>query len=152
MSPRRPPPVVPPGMSDAAGMARAAWDDAAHWMVRGVDRVRDAFDAPVGLTPKDAVWSLNKATLYRYRPTRPADERKPVPLLLVYALINKPYIFDLRPGQSFVEYLRDEGYDVYLIDWGVQVWKMRKPRSWTTRRSICRGSSGAFSASAARPR
>jgi polyhydroxyalkanoate synthase len=37
---------------------------------------------------------------------------------LVFALINWPDIFDLRSGGSFVEYLLDEGYDVFLIDWG----------------------------------
>jgi polyhydroxyalkanoate synthase len=41
-----------------------------------------------------------------------------VPLLLVYALINKPYILDLTPGNSLVEYLVNRGFDVYLLDWG----------------------------------
>ena len=40
-------------------------------------------------------------------------------MLLVFALINRPDIFDLRPGNSFVEFLLDEGYDVFLLDWGV---------------------------------
>ncbi len=40
-------------------------------------------------------------------------------MLLVFALINRPEVFDLRPGNSFVEYLLSEGYDVYLVDWGV---------------------------------
>ena len=40
-------------------------------------------------------------------------------MLLVFALINRPDIFDLRPGNSFVEYLLDEGFDVFLLDWGV---------------------------------
>jgi polyhydroxyalkanoate synthase subunit PhaC len=38
--------------------------------------------------------------------------------LLVFALINRPDIFDLRPGNSFVEFLLKQGYDVYLLDWG----------------------------------
>jgi polyhydroxyalkanoate synthase len=84
----------------------------------GVKVVVDSLDVPVGLTPKELVWSLNKARLYRYIPTRPAEERHPIPLLLVYALINKPFIFDLAPGRSFVEYMVDEGFDVYLLDWG----------------------------------
>ena len=42
-----------------------------------------------------------------------------MPVLLVFALINQPDIFELRPGHSFVEYLLDEGFDVCLIDWGV---------------------------------
>jgi polyhydroxyalkanoate synthase len=39
-------------------------------------------------------------------------------LLLVYALINKPFIFDLAPGRSFIEYMLQQGFDVYLLDWG----------------------------------
>lgn len=86
--------------------------------VAGSRAVVNSLNAPVGLTPKDLVWSLNKTKLYRYRPTRPREERYPVPLLLVYALINKPFIFDLVPGRSFVEYMVDQGFDVYLLDWG----------------------------------
>ncbi|QCU79513.1 alpha/beta fold hydrolase [Citricoccus sp. SGAir0253] len=72
-------------------------------------------DAPVGVTPKDVVWTYRKTTLYRYRSTR---RTHPVPILLTFALINRPDIFDLRPGNSFVEFLLNEGYDVYLVDWG----------------------------------
>jgi polyhydroxyalkanoate synthase len=84
----------------------------------GVQVVVDSLEAPVGLSPKDVVWTLNKARLYRYKPTRPPDERHPIPLLLVYALINKPFIFDLVPGRSFIEYMVDQGFDMYLLDWG----------------------------------
>ncbi len=72
-------------------------------------------DSEVGASPKDVVWTHRKTTLYRYRnPNR----RHPVPVLLVFALINRPDIFDLRPGNSFVEFLLDEGFDVFLVDWG----------------------------------
>jgi polyhydroxyalkanoate synthase len=72
-------------------------------------------DAEVGVSPKDVVWTHRKTTLYRYR----SDNRKhPIPVLLVFALINRPDIFDLRPGNSFVEFLLGEGFDVFLIDWG----------------------------------
>jgi polyhydroxyalkanoate synthase len=83
-----------------------------------VQVVVDSLEAPVGLTPKEVVWTLNKARLYRYKPTRPPEERHPVPLLLVYALINRPFIFDLVPGRSFIEYMVDQGFDMYLLDWG----------------------------------
>ncbi len=73
-------------------------------------------DALIGATPKDVVWTHRKTTLYRYRST---NRRHPVPVLLVFALINRPMIFDLRPGNSFVEFLLEEGYDVFLVDWGV---------------------------------
>jgi poly[(R)-3-hydroxyalkanoate] polymerase subunit PhaC len=74
--------------------------------------------APIATTPRQAIWTLNKATLYRYTPVVPAEERHPVPLLLVFALMNRASILDLRPGNSFVEYMVNRGYDVYLLDWG----------------------------------
>lgn len=37
---------------------------------------------------------------------------------MIYALINKPYILDLTKGSSLVEYLLDQGFDVYMLDWG----------------------------------
>lgn len=73
-------------------------------------------DAPIGTTPRDVVWTHRKTTLWRYRS---ANRRHAVPVLLLFALINKPDIFDLRPGNSFVEFLLNEGFDVFLLDWGV---------------------------------
>lgn len=67
-------------------------------------------------TPKELVHQRGTLSLYRYVPQ--SDEVYRKPLLLVMSLINKPYIFDLAPGQSLVEYLLREGFDVYMIDWG----------------------------------
>ncbi len=72
-------------------------------------------EARIGATPKDVVWTHRCTTLYRYRSDR---RRHPVPVLLVFALINRPEIFDLRAGSSFVEFLLEEGFDVFLLDWG----------------------------------
>lgn len=75
--------------------------------------------AAIAQTPKEVVWTLNKARLYRYTPVVPAEQRHAVPLLLVFALMNRPSIMDLRPGHSFVEFMVKQGYDVFLLDWGV---------------------------------
>jgi polyhydroxyalkanoate synthase len=72
-------------------------------------------DAATGTTPRDIVWTHRKVTLYRYRSSQ---REHAVPVLLVFALINRPTIFDLRQGNSFVTYLLDEGFDVFLLDWG----------------------------------
>jgi len=72
----------------------------------------------IAQTPKELVWTLNKAKLYRYVPVLPKEKRHPVPLLLIFALMNRPYILDLRPGHSFVEFMVSQGYDLYLLDWG----------------------------------
>jgi polyhydroxyalkanoate synthase len=76
-------------------------------------------DAKIAQTPKQLVWTLNKAKLYRYTPVLPADQRHKTPLLLVFAIMNRPYVLDLRPGHSFVEYMLNHGHDVYLLDWGI---------------------------------
>ncbi len=76
-------------------------------------------DARIAQTPKQLVWTLNKAKLYRYVPVVPPEQRKPVPLLMVFAIMNRPYVLDLRPGHSFVEYMLRHGYDLFLLDWGV---------------------------------
>jgi polyhydroxyalkanoate synthase subunit PhaC len=73
-------------------------------------------DATIGATPRDEIWTHRKTTLWRYR----SDQRThAVPILLTFALINRPDIFDLAPGKSFVEHLLHEGFDVFLVDWGV---------------------------------
>ncbi|MFF2289048.1 class III poly(R)-hydroxyalkanoic acid synthase subunit PhaC [Peribacillus butanolivorans] len=73
-------------------------------------------DPKVGQTPKEVIWTKNKAKLYRYQPAKVKTNK--VPILMIYALINKPYILDLTPGNSLVEYLTNQGHDVYLLDWG----------------------------------
>jgi polyhydroxyalkanoate synthase len=73
-------------------------------------------DAVVGGTPREVVWTHRGTTLYRYRS---AQRTHAVPMLLVFALINRPEIFDLRPGGSLIEFLLGEGFDVFLVDWGV---------------------------------
>ncbi|MFE8696702.1 alpha/beta fold hydrolase [Cytobacillus sp. FJAT-53684] len=70
----------------------------------------------VGMTPRVAVWKKNKATLWHY----PPEEKKyNVPLFLVYSLINQPFILDLGPSYSLIEALTANGYDVYLLDFGI---------------------------------
>jgi polyhydroxyalkanoate synthase len=83
----------------------------------GVRLMSEGPRMPTGQTPREVVWAKNKARLYRYEPS--TEKKHPVPILMVYALINKPYVLDLLPGNSLVEYLIDGGFDVYLLDWGV---------------------------------
>jgi polyhydroxyalkanoate synthase len=69
-----------------------------------------------GCSPKEAVWHSGKLILYRYRPTAPPSGA--APLLIVYALVNRPYMMDLQPDRSLIGALLARGLDVYLIDWG----------------------------------
>src|SRR5216683_900796 len=56
--------------------------------------------ASIAQTSKKLVWTLNKAKLYRYVPVVSQQERHRVPLLLIFALMNRPSILDLRPGAA----------------------------------------------------
>ena len=86
------------------------------------DRLETMADVEVGETPADVVYEENKLELLHYDPEAagidvPEEEREAVPILIVYALINKPYILDLQPDRSVVRRLLEAGHDVYLIDW-----------------------------------
>jgi polyhydroxyalkanoate synthase len=83
----------------------------------GMNILLEGARIPTGQTPKEVIWTKNKAQLYRYEPAR--KKRFPIPILFVYALINRPYILDLMPGNSLIEYLVQQGFDVYLLDWGI---------------------------------
>jgi polyhydroxyalkanoate synthase subunit PhaC len=73
-------------------------------------------ELPLGRTPKEVVCRENKASLYNYYPGIPP--KKSIPVLVVYALINRFYVLDLYPGRSFVEFLAGGGLKVYGVDWG----------------------------------
>ncbi len=80
------------------------------------DLVLNPKEPPIGLTPRQEVYRKNKSRLYRYESPRKCR----TPLLFVPNLgISRPYIFDLLPGGSFIEHMTREGFDFYLLDWGV---------------------------------
>jgi polyhydroxyalkanoate synthase len=70
----------------------------------------------VGQTPRDLVWQRDKAQLWRYRG---AEVSYAPPVLLVHSLVSKSYVLDLYPGNSLIEYLRNSGLEVLLLDWGI---------------------------------
>jgi polyhydroxyalkanoate synthase subunit PhaC len=69
----------------------------------------------VGITPSEIVWTREKARLLRYESHK--RTRHP-PLVIVWSIVGRSYILDLRPGYSFVEQLLDAGIDVFMLDWG----------------------------------
>lgn len=70
----------------------------------------------LGVTAKETIHCHGTLKLHHYRPLTTPVYR--VPVLIVTSLVNQPYILDLVPGQSMVEFLLRQGYDVYMIEWG----------------------------------
>ncbi len=89
-------------------------------VAHGLSALARVGDVTIGGAPKDAIFSLDKLTVYRYRPVEGVadSERVRVPVLICYALVNRPYMMDLQPDRSLIRRLLDRGVDVYLIDWG----------------------------------
>ncbi len=71
----------------------------------------------VGATPSETTYRVDKLRLLRY--TTDVEQRYKTPLLFVFALVNRPYILDLRPGKSVVSHFVNRGFDTYNLDWGV---------------------------------
>ncbi|MCX9012271.1 MAG: class III poly(R)-hydroxyalkanoic acid synthase subunit PhaC [Candidatus Methanoperedens sp.] len=70
----------------------------------------------VGTTLSKVVYSEDKMRLLHYIPA--VERPHPVPVLIVYALVNRYYILDLQPDKSVIKKMLAEGFDVYIIDWG----------------------------------
>jgi polyhydroxyalkanoate synthase len=73
-------------------------------------------DIEVGATPREAVYREDKVTLYRFK--SPVEKSLNIPVLIVYALVNRPFMVDLQEDRSLVANLLKLGLDIYLIDWG----------------------------------
>ena len=78
-------------------------------------KINDA-DIQIGTAPKTEVYREDKLVLYRYEPV--VKKLIAPPLLISYALVNRPYMVDLQENRSLVRNLLNLGVDVYLIDWG----------------------------------
>ena len=85
-------------------------------LTQGLTTLSALGDIDVGVSEKDCIYEEDKLRLYRYKPR--TENLNPVPLLIVYALVNRPYMADLQDGRSLVQGLLNAGLDVYLIDWG----------------------------------
>jgi polyhydroxyalkanoate synthase subunit PhaC len=91
-------------------------------LVKGFDtlcRLGDK-EIQIGVTSKEEVYQEDKVVLYRFLPPDQTRDIKSdrIPILIVYALVNRPYMVDLQEGRSLVANLLKLGLDVYLIDWG----------------------------------
>ena len=98
---------------------RQAWENAAEFVSKSARAPETAVETQaveVGQTPSEVVYRENKLELLHYESQ--TEEQHDVPILIVYALINRPYILDLQPDRSVVRTLLKNGFDVYLIDWG----------------------------------
>jgi len=70
----------------------------------------------IGSTEFDVVYKEDKMRLLHFKPL--TTKQVKTPLLIVYAIINRYHIFDIDPKKSWVKNLLEQGFDLYMIDWG----------------------------------
>jgi len=97
--------------------AQNLWQEFSRKAVHLPKAIEVAKKVRVGATPTETVHRVDKIRLLRY--VTDHQQEYETPLLVVFALINRPYILDLRPGKSVVEHFVRGGFDTYNIDWGV---------------------------------
>src|ERR1700685_3472245 len=94
----------------------------AGYLLDGAMRSLDGFkkgayatvNDPPPVTPYRVVFESGKVRLRHYAACAKAHR---TPIVLVYALIKRPFVLDIQKGRSVVEYLTRAGFDVYLTDW-----------------------------------
>lgn len=70
----------------------------------------------VGQTPFEVISEIGKVKVIHYVPFK--KRVYPVPVLIITPILSKPYILDLYPGLSLIEYLVKQSFDIYLMDFG----------------------------------
>jgi polyhydroxyalkanoate synthase subunit PhaC len=85
-------------------------------LAAGMQTLRALDEVSYGATDKEAIYREDKLVVYRFKGARAPTAK--IPILIVYALVNRPYMVDLQSDRSLVGNLLAQGEDVYLIDWG----------------------------------
>ena len=83
--------------------------------VRMTDLEKFKLGENVAVTPGKVVFENDLMQLLQYTPTTETVRRRP--LLIIPPWINKYYILDLRPRNSFIKWAVDQGHTVFVISW-----------------------------------
>jgi polyhydroxyalkanoate synthase len=73
------------------------------------------FGENIAISPGKVVFQNELMQLIQYAPSTPEVHRRS--LLIVPPWINKFYILDLKPKNSFIKWCTDQGHTVFVISW-----------------------------------
>jgi polyhydroxyalkanoate synthase len=102
------------GESFAAGLKNMR-EDSELGRVSNVDRRAFEVGSNLAVTPGAVVYENELIQLIQYRAT--TDKVYERPLVIVPPCINKFYILDLQPENSFVRYAVSRGHTVFMVSW-----------------------------------
>ena len=77
----------------------------------------DAFEVGrnIATSPGKVVFQTDLMQLIQYSPSTPQVHRRP--LMIMPPWINKFYILDLQPKNSFIKFCVDQGFTTYVLSW-----------------------------------
>jgi polyhydroxyalkanoate synthase len=84
-------------------------------LIRQTDMDAFKVGGNVATTPGKVVYQNDIMQLIQYAPS--TEEVYEVPLLIVPPWINKFYILDLKPENSFIKWATEQGYTVFVVSW-----------------------------------
>ena len=106
--------VATEGKSLVTGL-RNLIDDARRGRITMTDERAFAVGRNLAVTPGSVVFRNALIELIQYDATTPSVHRRP--LVIVPPCINKYYILDLKPENSFVAYAVAQGHTVFMVSW-----------------------------------
>ena len=102
------------GESLARGIANLL-ADVQRKRISQTDPAAFAVGRNLAVTPGDVVYENDLVQLIQYKPVTPEVARRP--LVMIPPCINKYYILDLQPENSFVAHALAEGNTVFMVSW-----------------------------------
>ena len=102
------------GESLARGIANLL-ADVQRKRISQTDQAAFAVGRNLAVTPGDVVYENDLVQLIQYKPVTPEVARRP--LVIIPPCINKYYILDLQPANSFVAHALAEGNTVFMVSW-----------------------------------
>jgi polyhydroxyalkanoate synthase len=80
-----------------------------------VDKTAFEVGDNLAATPGQVVYQNEVLELIQYTPSTPLVHERPI--MFIPPVVNKYYLLDLAPGKSAVEYLVDNGFQVFMVSW-----------------------------------
>jgi len=90
-------------------------EDMTHGGIRMTDMDAFTVGGNLATTPGKVIYQNDLMQLIQYEPT--TEQVHKTPLLIIPPWINKFYILDLKEKNSFVRWVLDQGYTVFMISW-----------------------------------
>src|SRR5579862_3981953 len=84
-------------------------------MIKMTDLEKFKVGENIAVTPGQVVYQNDLIQLIQYEPATEKVHRRP--LLIIPPWINKYYILDLRPDNSFIKWAVSQGHTVFVISW-----------------------------------